>query len=390
MTLPPIELGAVQRIVAEARRLEAAGQDVVRLDIGEPDFPTPPHIIEAGVRALRDGETRYVAPAGLPTLRAAVASSVAARGIVATPEQVVITAGARAMLWYALLALVRAGDDVLVPDPGYPGYATAIRLAGGTPVPYAMRCDDGRFWLDADALRAAITPCTRVLVVNAPQNPTGAVLDSAALAAIASVAQAHDLWVVSDEIYSSLCHDAAPAPSIASLPEMATRTVLVDGFSKTYAMTGWRLGYGVMPVAIAATVTSLVSECATCTPAFVQHAGIAALAGPHDAVSAMRAAYGARTRLLANALRAIGLVAAPPAGAFYVFADASPLLADGLTTTSLADTLLREHGVACVPGSAYGARGAACLRFACTTSEARLAMAVARIARAAAARAVAA
>jgi aspartate/methionine/tyrosine aminotransferase len=289
------------------------------------------------------------------------------------------------MLWYALLALVRDGDEVLVPDPGYPGYATAIRLAGGAPVPYAMRCDRGRFALDADALRAAVTARTRVLVVNAPQNPTGATLDASDLAAIAAIAHAHDLWVLSDEIYSSLRFDAPEAPSIAALPGMATRTVVVDGCSKTYAMTGWRLGYGAMPAAIAATVTGLVSECATCTPAFVQHAGLAALGGPQDAVIAMRDAYRARTRLLADGLRGLGLVASAPAGAFYVFADVSPLLGAGDTTASLADLLLREHGVACVPGSAYGGRGASCMRFACTSSEARLREAVTRIATRAAA-----
>lgn len=378
--IAPVELGIVQRIVAEARRLEGEGRDIVRLDIGEPDFPTPPHVVEAGVRALRDGATRYVAPAGLPALRGAIAQSVRQRGIDATAEQVVVTAGARAMLWYALLALVRPGDEVLVPDPGYPGYASAIRLAGGVAVPYALAIGDGRFALDADALRAAVTPRTRVLVVNAPQNPTGMIHDAAALDALAAVARAHDLWVVSDEIYGALAFDGA-APSVAALPGMAERTVLVDGFSKTYAMTGWRLGYGVMPTAIAARVAGLVSECATCTPAFIQHAGLAALDGPQDAVDAMRASYGARTRAFADALGAIpGVVAAPPAGAFYVFADLSGALAErGTSSAALATALLAEHDVACVPGSAYGARGEGFVRFACTTEHDRLARAAQRI-----------
>lgn len=389
-TNAPAELGIVQRIVAEARRLEAEGRDIVRLDIGEPDFPTPPHVVEAGVRALRDGATKYVAPAGLSSLRAAIADTVRQRALVATPEQVVVTAGARAMLWYALLALVRAGDEVLVPDPGYPGYATAIRLAGGTPVPYALAYTPSGFALDSVALRAAITPRTRVLVVNVPQNPTGMVHDATALDVLADVAREHDLWVVSDEIYGSLAFDG-PAPSITALDGMADRSVLVDGFSKTYAMTGWRLGYGVMPTAIAAKVTSLVSECATCTPAFIQHAGLAAITGPQDAVHAMRDAYARRTRTFADSLGGVvGARTPPPAGAFYAFADLRPLMTGGTTSASLAERLLREHGVACVPGSAYGARGEGFMRFACTTSEGRLVEAVERIGRVAEARSAAA
>jgi aspartate aminotransferase len=380
VTAPVAELGTVQRIVAQARQLEAAGRDIVRLDIGEPDVPTPPHIIEAGVRALRDGATKYVAPAGLPALRKAIAASMHARDVEAGAEHVVVTAGARAMLWYALLSLVRPGDDVLVPDPGYPGYATAIRLAGGEAVPYAITCDAGRFALDADALRAAVTPRTRVLIVNAPQNPTGAAFDDDALEAIAAVVREHDLWVISDEIYSSLAFGALPQ-SVASLPGMATRTVVVDGFSKTCAMTGWRLGYGVMPDAIARAVASLVSECATCTPAFVQHAGIAALVGPQDAVRDMRAAYATRTNAFARGVSEIpGVVAAAPAGAFYVFADLSGAMALGTTDTELAERLLHGYGVACVPGSAYGTRGEGFMRFACTTPEARLYEAIGRIA----------
>jgi len=272
---------------------------------------------------------------------------------------------------------------VLVPDPGYPGYAGAVRLAGGAPVPYALAETPDGFALDVDALRDAITPATRVLVLNAPANPTGMVLDDATQLAVAELAATRDLWVVSDEIYGAMRYDGAAPPPVASLPDMADRTVLVDGFSKTYAMTGWRLGYGVMPRALAESVTALVSESTTCTPAFVQHAGLAALAGPQDAVLAMRDAYRARRDTLVRELNAVGGVrAAPPGGAFYLFADVSRMLAAGSwpDDAALAEELLERHGVACVPGSAYGARGAGHLRLALTAPEERLREAARRIA----------
>ncbi|MBV9881065.1 MAG: aminotransferase class I/II-fold pyridoxal phosphate-dependent enzyme [Gemmatirosa sp.] len=375
--------GVVQRMVAAARRLEAEGRDVVRVDIGEPDFATPAHIVEAGARALRDGATKYVAPAGLPALRAAIAHSVAARGVEAAAEQVVVTAGARPMLWYALQALVGRGDGVLLPDPGYPGYAAAVHLAGGVAVRYALAATPNGFRLDVDALRAAVAPDVRVLVLNAPGNPTGLTLDEAERAAVAALALERDLWVVTDEIYSAIAFDRSAPTSIAALPGMAARTVLVDGFSKTYAMTGWRLGYGVMPRAVADSVAALVAECTTCTPAFVQHAGLAALAGPQDAVADMRDAYRQRRDLLVRGLSAIpGVVAPPPRGAFYTFADVSGAMARGPWTSSddLAADLLDTHGVACVPGSAYGVRGEGHLRLALTAAPARLEEGVRRIA----------
>ena len=372
----------VARIVAEARRRAADGHDVVRLDIGEPDLPTPPHIVEAGIAALRAGATRYVAPAGIPALRAAIAESQRARGLDATPEQVVVTSGAKPMLLYALLALVRRGDEVLLPDPGYPSYAAAVRLAGGRPRRYALAREGARFTLDVEALRAAVTARTRVLVLNTPQNPTGCTLDAADRAAVAAIAEAHDLWVISDEIYAGLRYDDDSAhESVAALPGMASRTVLVDGFSKSYAMTGWRLGYGVMPTSLVPAIVSLVNESTTCAPAFVQQAGLAALTGPQDAAHALRDEFRRRRDALVAGLRDVpGVEAAPPDGAFYVFADVRGLLGRGETSAALAERLLREHDVACIPGSAYGRRGEGMLRLAFTTGVERLGEAVRRIA----------
>ena len=371
----------VARIVAEARRRAAEGRDVVRLDIGEPDLPTPPHIVAAGVEALHAGATRYVAPAGIPALRAAIADAQRSRGLAATPEQVVVTSGAKPMLLYALLALVGRGDEVLVPDPGYPSYAAAVRLAGGRARRYALARVGARFGLDVGALRDAVTPRTRVLVLNTPQNPTGCTLGADDRAAVAEIAAEHDLWVISDEIYSGLCYDgASPPESVAALPGMDARTVVVDGFSKTYAMTGWRLGYGVMPASLVPAIVNLVNESTTCAPAFVQHAGLAALTGPQDAARAMREEFRLRRDALVAGLRELpGVDAAPPDGAFYVFADVRGLLGRGETSAALAERLLREHDVACIPGSAYGRLGEGMLRLAFTTGEERLREAVRRI-----------
>ena len=379
----------VARIVAEARRRAAEGHDVVRLDIGEPDLPTPPHIVEAGIAALRAGATRYVAPAGIPALRAAIAEAQRPRGLDATPEQVVVTSGAKPMLLYALLALVRRGDEVLLPDPGYPSYASAVRLAGGRPRRYALARTGARFTLDVDALRAAVTPRTRVLVLNTPQNPTGCTLDAADRGAVAAIAEAHDLWIISDEIYAGLRYDDASAhESVAALPGMASRTVVVDGFSKTYAMTGWRLGYGVMPAALVAGVTALVIDSTTCVPAFVQRAGLAALTGPQDLVVAMRDEYRRRRDRVVQALRAMpGVSVSAPAGAFYAFADVRGLLAAAngagapATSATLARRLLEEHGVACVPGAAYGGRGEGWLRLSFAAPQPRLDDGMRRLAR---------
>jgi aspartate/methionine/tyrosine aminotransferase len=299
-------------VLGAARRLEAAGHTVVHLEIGEPDMPTPPHVVEAGVRALRDGLTRYALAAGVPELRDAIAQSLVARGVRASAENVIVGPGAKPMLFSAALALIEPGDDVLTPDPGFPIYESVIRFAGGRPVYYPL--DESRaFAPDVAAIAERITPRTRAIVLNHPHNPTGGVATADDLARVAALAARQDLWVISDEVYGQIRFDGQ-AESIAALPGMAERTFIVDGFSKTYSMTGWRLGYGVMPARLAAPVTTLLINNVSCTATFVQYAGLAALTGPQDVVRQMVSRLRARRDQLAGGLNAIeGVRCAVPA-----------------------------------------------------------------------------
>jgi aspartate/methionine/tyrosine aminotransferase len=385
--LPSDALGAVPALIAAARALEAAGRDIVRLDIGEPAFPTPPHIIEAGVRALRDGQTKYVAPQGLLPLREAIADAERARAVDADADRIVVTSGAKPMLVFAMLALLTEGDEVLVPDPGYPGYSAAVALAGGRAVPYPSTESADGYRLDLAALRARISPRTRAIVVNTPSNPTGAVLDAAELSALAELAVEYDLRIVSDEVYSAISFGDVPPPSIASCPGMAERTILVNSFSKTYAMTGWRLGYGVVPRSLVRPIVALVNDCSTCAPPFVQHAGVAALRGPQSEVAWMRAEYQARRDALGAGLDGLDGIRGPrAAGAFYAFPDVAALLPGGegqdpWSSADLAGVLLHEYGVACLPGSAFGRESAARLRLSFASPADRITEGVARLAR---------
>ena len=362
--------GAFDVLVA-ARRLEDAGRHVVHLEIGEPDGATPPHVVEAGVRALHDGHTRYVDPAGLPALRDAIAASLAWRGVRGVAaENVVVVPGAKPMVFYALLAVLEPGDEVLVPDPGFPIYPSVVRFAGAVPVSY----------LDVASLAALITPRTRALVVNLPANPNGVVAPPDALSAIATLAQRHDLIVVSDEVYGRIRYDR-PADSIAALPGMLERTVIVDSFSKTYSMTGWRLGFGVVPAALVERVTTLVVNGTSCTPPFVQLAGLAALTGPQDCVTAAVERFERRRDWLVDGLNGLpGVRCRAPGGAFYAFPDVRKIeQRAGLSTEQLAARLLDLHGVAVLPGTAFGAGGAGHLRLSFATSAADLDLALERM-----------
>ncbi len=366
-------------VLAAAKRLEARGHHVVHLEIGEPDMPTPPHVVEAGVRALQSGLTRYALAAGVPELREAIAQSLAARGVRAGPENVVVTPGAKPMLFCAALALIGPGDEVLCPDPGFPIYDSVVRFAGGRPVYYPL--DETRaFAPHVEALAGKITPRTRALILNLPHNPTGGVATAQDLATLAELAQRHDLWVISDEVYGRVRYDGR-CDSIAALPGMAARTVIVDGFSKTYSMTGWRLGYGVMPASLAEPMTTLVINNVSCTATFVQHAGLAALTGPQDAVTAMVAGLAAKRDLLARGLNAIeGIRCATPAGAFYCFPDISGVLdRTGLTCESFAERLLAEQHTAVLAGTAFGPAGEGHLRLCYATERAELERALASI-----------
>ena len=359
-------------VLAAARRLEAAGHKVVHLEIGEPDMPTPPHVVEAGVRALRDGLTRYALAAGVPELRAAIARSLAARGVRAGPDNVVVTPGAKPMLFCAALALIEPGVDVLTPDPGFPIYESVVRFAGGRPVYYPL--DETRdFAPHVAAIAQRITPRTRVLILNLPHNPTGGVASPRDLEALAELASRHDLWVISDEVYGQIRYDGR-RDSIAALPGMSERTVIVDGFSKGYSMTGWRLGFGVMPASLTGAMTTLLINNVSCTATFVQYAGLAALTGPQEPVARMVAGLKLKRDQLARGLNAIdGVRCATPAGAFYCFPDIGGVLErTGLTCESFAERLLAEQHVAVLAGTAFGPEGAGHLRLCYATEPAEL------------------
>jgi aspartate aminotransferase len=346
-------------VLARARALEAEGREVIHLEIGEPDFPTPPHIVAAAKQALDEGYTHYVPSPGLPELREAIARHVAAtRGIPVDPEEVVVTPGAKPIMFFAALMLCGPGDEVLYPDPGFPIYPSVAAFAGARPVPLRLRPETG-FRLDPDELRAKLTDRTRLLILNSPHNPTGAVLTREDVAAIAELVRGRRLIVLSDEIYREIVYEGH-APSIASLPGMREQTIILDGFSKTYAMTGWRLGYGVMARPLAEAMTRLIVNSVSCTAAMTQRAGLAALTGPQDAVRAMVAEFRRRRDALVAGLNAIpGVSCHLPGGAFYAFPD---IRGTGMGSAELAERLLREAGVATLAGTAFGPGGEGFLR----------------------------
>jgi aspartate/methionine/tyrosine aminotransferase len=359
-------------VLIKARALEARGRTVIHLEVGEPDFPTPGHIVEAGVRALRDGHTRYGPPAGLPELREAICTELfESRSVRAGPERIVVAPGAKPLVFYGILAAVSPGDEVLIPDPGFPIYASMVRFCGGVPVAVPPRLtpeNDARA-LDLDALERAITPRTRMVIFNAPSNPTGAVVPPDDLRRLAALCQRHDLWVMADEIYRRISYGPPPG-SIAALPGMDERTIIVDGFSKSYAMTGWRLGWGLFPPALAPHAVRLMINSNTCTATFVQRAGLAALTGPQDPVREMTAEFRRRRDAFIARLRRIpGVRCSSPAGAFYAFPDVRGL---PVPAAALADRLLEEEGVAVLDGAGFGERGAGHLRFSFANSLANL------------------
>ena len=365
-------------VLAAARQLESAGRHVVHLEIGEPNGTTPPHVVEAGVRALHDGHTRYVDPAGLPALREAIAASLAWRGVRGgAAENVVVVPGAKPMVFYALLALLEPGDEVLVPDPGFPIYPSVVRFAGAIPVGYRLDAAGG---VDVAQLAALISARTRALVVNLPGNPTGGVASPDALHAIAELALRHDLTVVSDEVYGRIRYDGH-ADSIAALPGMLDRTVIVDSFSKTYSMTGWRLGFGVLPAALVERVTMLVVNGTSCTPPFVQLAGLAALTGSQDNVTTAVARLEGRRDWLVDGLNGLpGVRCTTPTGAFYAFPDVRRVEERaGLSTPQLAARLLDGHGVAVLPGTGFGPGGTGHLRLSFAVPVADLDLALERL-----------
>ena len=311
--------GAYQ-VLARAQELEAQGREIIHLEIGQPDFETYPNIRQAGVDAIEGGMTRYTPPAGMPSLRAVIAEQAGARlSAKIDPEQVVVSPGAKPNLFFPTLALVEEGDEVIYPNPGFPTYEAMIGVAGGVPVPVSLR-EENSFSFDLDIFDDLVNEKTRLIILNSPSNPTGGVIPSADLEHIAEAAQRYDAWVLSDEIYTRIVYDGLEVPSIYSLPGMAERTIIMDGFSKTYAMTGWRLGYGIMPRELAKRVGLLLTHSVGCTAHFTQFAGVEALTGPQDQVELVVAEYQHRRDVIVGDLNALpGVSCQNPQGAFYVF-----------------------------------------------------------------------
>ncbi len=365
-------------VLVKARALEAQGRSVIHLEIGEPDFDTPRHVVEAGQRALGEGWTHYGPTQGYPDLREAVASYVCrTRDIRVGPEHVSIVPGGKPIIFFPMLALLEPGDEVIYPNPGFPIYESMIGFLGAVPVAVPLVEERG-FSFDLNALADRLSDKTRMVVLNSPQNPTGGIIPPEDIRAIAGLVRDRDLVVLSDEIYSRIAYDTKPL-SIATLPGMLEKTIILDGFSKTYAMTGWRMGYGVMPPWLVEAVNKLMVNSNSCTASFTQRAGIAALEGPQDDVDRMVAEFRRRRDAFCDALNAIpGFRCARPEGAFYAFPNIG---GTGMSSKHLADALLEEAGVACLSGAAFGAWGEGYLRFSYANSYENLMEAVERIRR---------
>jgi aspartate/methionine/tyrosine aminotransferase len=338
-------------VLAKAKALEAQGRDIVHLEIGEPDFATPANIVEAAKRALDDGYTHYGPSAGLLELREAIAADVAkTRRIPVHPDQVVVTPGAKPIMFFLMLCCLDEGDEVIYPDPGFPTYESVASFIGARPVPLPLR-EENDFRLDIDDLRERLSPRTRMLILNSPQNPTGSVLTQEDLEQIAALVAGSPIVILTDEVYRNIIY-SGEAPSIASIPGLAHQTVILDGFSKTYAMTGWRLGYGVMPEELAWRVARLMTNSNSCTASFIQISGIEALGGPQESVTRMVAEFAERRRVIVDGLNRIpGVSCCSPQGAFYVFPNVSELPAG---SQEIADRLLSEAGVATLSGRSFG------------------------------------
>ncbi len=363
-------------VLVKARALEAQGKHVVHLEVGEPDLPTPENIVQAGVRALRDGKTKYTASAGIPELREAIAQHVSqTRGVPVSPEQVVVTPGAKPIMFFTILALVEPGDEVLYPAPGFPIYESMIDFSGGTPVPYLLR-EENNFRFDPAEFRSKAGPKTKLIILNSPQNPTGGVLERSDLEVVADLAQKFNITVFTDEIYCRVLYDGTFS-SILSIPGMAEHTVLLDGFSKAYSMTGWRLGYGVMPLELAPHITRLQTNSNSCVAGFTQYAGVEALTGPQESVGKMVSAFKERRDTIVEGLNAIpGFKCLKPRGAFYAFPNVK---GTGWESRRLADYLLNEAGVACLSGTAFGAAGEGYIRFSYANSLDNIRLALTRV-----------
>src|SRR5215470_3168861 len=363
-------------VLAKARALEKQGKNVIHLEIGEPDFPTPPHVVEAGQRALAEGWTKYGPSAGFPEFREVIANYVSrTRGIKVDADNVCVVPGGKPVMFFSMVALLEPGDEVIYPNPSFPIYESIINFLGAKPVPVPLVESRG-FAFDLNVLRDGLSKNTKLVILNSPANPTGGVMSREDVKQIADMLRDRDLMILSDEIYSRIYYEEEPS-SITSLDGMVEKTIILDGFSKTYSMTGWRLGYGVMPHWLANAVNQLTVNCNSCTASFTQRAGMAALQGPQDAVTVMVKEFRRRRDAMVKGLNEIpGFRCALPAGAFYAFPN---ITGTGIGSKDLANLLLNDAGVACLWGTAFGQYGDGYLRFSYANSLENILEAIARI-----------
>jgi aspartate/methionine/tyrosine aminotransferase len=363
-------------VLVKARALEAQGKNIIHLEIGEPDFPTPRNVVDAGKKALDEGWTKYGPTQGLPDLRKSIASYISrTRGISVDLDNVCVVPGGKPIMYFAIMALLEEGDEAIVPDPGFPIYESMVRYQGARVVPVKLQESRG-FSLDVGELQSKLTDRTKMVILNTPHNPTGGIIPADDIRELARILRDRDIMVLSDEIYSRILYDGEFS-SIASMEGMLNKTIILDGFSKTYSMTGWRLGYGVMPKWLAEAVVKLMVNSNSCTAGFTQRAGIEALEGPQDSVDTMVAEFRRRRDTIVKGLNSIpGFRCQVPQGAFYVFPNVE---GTGMASTELADLLLNEAGVACLDGGAFGASGNGYIRFSYANSLENILEAIERI-----------
>ena len=363
-------------VLAKARRLEAEGMEVIHLEIGEPDFNSPSNIIDAGKRALDEGYTRYSPSPGYPELRERIAKEVReTRGVSVSGDNVVVTPGGKPIMFFLMMAIVDPGDEVLYPNPGFPIYESMISFVGGVPVPMQLH-ESKDFNIDIDEIAGQITGRTKLMVINSPNNPCGSVIPREDLERLSELAKQHDIIVLADEIYSKFLYEGKHH-SVSTFPDMRERTIILDGFSKSYAMTGWRIGYGVMPLELVEPISRLVTNSVSCTASFTQMAALEALDGPQDHSYTMVAEFKRRRDIIVDGLNEIkGIRCRVPKGAFYAF----PNIEDtGMSSEQFADDLLNKAGVACLTGEAFGEYGDGFVRFSFANSTENIEKALERI-----------
>jgi aspartate/methionine/tyrosine aminotransferase len=366
-------------VLAKAQALEAGGREIIHFEIGQPDFDTFSNISLAGIRAITNGKTNYTPPIGTLAFRQAIAMDASARrGITVAPEEIIVSPGGKPNIFFPTLALVNPGDEVIYPNPGFPTYEAMIGVAGGKAVPVPL-VEENNFSFDLDVFDQLINERTKLIIINSPSNPTGGIIGKEDLEHIAAAAKKYDAWVLSDEIYARITYDGQDAASIYALPGMAERTVIMDGFSKTYAMTGWRLGYGIMPKELARRVGLLLTHSVGSTAEFTQYAGIEALTGDQTQVDGVVAEYQRRRDAIVDGLNSLpGISCQIPQGAFYVFPNITAL---GKSSDEVANWILEEAGIALLPGSAFGKYGEGYLRLSYANSVENIERAIEKMAK---------